>query len=99
MKKDNILTVEKFIELSNLPGITEEDITGKSRNEVIAIAREVYWYCLNLQGLGHRRISQIDGRCKQTISSGIQTVKNLLETNHPLVEPHREIIKIFASTA
>jgi len=95
------LTVERFIELSNLSdiGITKDDITGRSRNEEIAIAREVYWYCLNLQGLGHRRISRIDGRRKQTISSGIKTVKNLLDTNHPLVEHHREVIEIFASTA
>lgn len=93
------LTVEKFIELSNLSNITKDDITGRSRNEEIAIAREVYWYCLNLQGLGHRRISRIDGRRKQTISSGIKTVKNLIETNHPLLEPHKQTIEIFASTA
>lgn len=93
------LTVERFIELSNLSNITKEDITGRSRSEAVAIAREVYWYCLNLQGLGHRRISRLDGRRKQTISSGIRTVKNLIETNHPLVEHHREVIEIFASTA
>jgi chromosomal replication initiation ATPase DnaA len=47
------LTIEEFIELSNLSdtGVTKNDITGRSRNEEIAIAREVYWYCLNLQGL------------------------------------------------
>ena len=95
------LTIEEFIELSNLSntGITKDDITGRSRKEEVAIAREVYWYCLNLQGLGYRRISRIDGRRKQTILSGIRTVKNLIETNHPLVKHHREVIQIFASTA
>lgn len=95
----DILTVEKFIELSELTNITKEDITGRSRNETIAVAREVYWYCLNLQGLGYRKIARLDGRTKQTIQSGIRTVKNLIETNHPLVAPHKEVIQIFVSTA
>jgi len=93
------LTVEMFIELSNLTNITKEDITGRSRSESVAIAREVYWYCLNLQGIGYRRISQLVGRRKQTISSGIRTVKNLIETNHPLIKQHKDVIEIFASTA
>lgn len=95
----NTLTVERFIELSSPSNITKEDIIGRSRNEAIAIARETYWYCLNLQGLGHRKIAKIDGRAKQTISSGIKTVKNLLETNHPLILPHIGVIRIFASPA
>lgn len=93
------LTVERFIELSNLSNITKEDITGRSRKEEVAIAREVYWYCLNLQGIGYRRISRMDGRARETILSGIRTVKNLIETNHPLVEQHKDVIEIFASTA
>ena len=93
-----ILTVERFIELANLSEISKDDIEGKSRNETIAIAREVYWYCLNLQGLGHRKIAQIDGRRKQTISSGIRTAKNLIETNHPLVDMYKEVINLFVST-
>lgn len=95
------LTIERFVELLNYSNvsITKEDITGRSRSEVVAIAREVYWYCLNLQGLGYRKISQMDGRKKQTISSGIRTVKNLIETNHPLVESYRKVIEIFVPTA
>jgi chromosomal replication initiation ATPase DnaA len=93
------LTVERFIELSNLSNITKEDIAGRSRKEEVAIAREVYWYCLSLQGIGPRIISRMDGRGKQTISSGIRTVKNLIETNHPLVAPYKDVIEIFASTA
>ncbi|MDR1089930.1 MAG: hypothetical protein LBL79_02550 [Prevotella sp.] len=93
------LTVGEFIELSDLLNITEEDISGRSRNEEVAIAREVYWYCLNLRGLGYRRISRLTGRRKQTISSGIRTIKNLIETNHPLVEPYKNVIEIFVSTA
>lgn len=52
------LTIEKYIELFKLPkpGITKEDITGRSRNAPIAIAREVYGYLLNLQGMSHRQI-------------------------------------------
>ncbi|MDR0823909.1 MAG: hypothetical protein LBN74_02370 [Prevotella sp.] len=94
----SMLTVDKFIELSKL-NITKEDITGKSRKEEVAIAREIYWYCLNTQGFGYRRISRLDGRCKQTILSGIRTVKNLIETNHSLIKPYKNIIDIFASTA
>jgi chromosomal replication initiation ATPase DnaA len=94
------LTIEEFIELSNLSdtGVTKNDITGRSRNEEITIAREVYWYCLNLQGLGNRRISRIDGRRKQTISSGIRTIKNLLETNNGMLEQYKGVIEYFHAT-
>lgn len=90
------LTVERFIELSNLSNITKEDITGRSRSEAIAIAREIYWYCLNLQGIGYRKISQFDGRKPETILSGIRTVRNLIETNHPLVESYKELIESYS---
>ncbi|MDR2993567.1 MAG: hypothetical protein LBV11_07000 [Bacillus cereus] len=94
-----MLSIEEFIKLSNLSGITKEDIIGRSRKEKITIAREMYWYCLNIQGLGYRRIAKIEGRCKQTISSGICTIKNLINTNHHLVEPYKDVIKLLVPTA
>ena len=80
---NSILTVEKFLELSNQSEIriTKEDITGRSRIAPVAIAREAYWYCLNLQGVGYSEISRLDGRSRTTVMSGIRTVRNLIETS------------------
>jgi chromosomal replication initiation ATPase DnaA len=88
-------TIERFIDLSGVLeiGITKQDILGKSRKEEIAIARETYWYWLNKNGLGCRKISQIDGRRKETILSGIRTIKNLIETDHPLINPYKKILE------
>lgn len=83
-------------EFSNKIGIPEEDIKGKSRKEHIAIARELYWLYLYKNGYGYRRISQIDGRKPETILSGIRTVRNLIETNHPLVEQYKDLIESFS---
>jgi len=83
-------------EFSQRVGVPEDDIKGRSRKENIAIARELYWLYLNTNGYGYRKISQLDGRKPETILSGIRTVRNLIETNHPLVEPYKELIESFS---
>lgn len=98
MKNDNeYISIELFIELSDLQNrINEEDIRGKSRRENIAIAREAYWYCINKTGIGTRRIARTVNRKRETVRSGIRTIKNLIETNNPLVEPYRKVIEYFS---
>lgn len=83
-------------QFSEIVGISEDDIKGRSRKENVAIARELYWLYLNTRGYGYRKISQFDGRKPETILSGIRTVRNLIETNHPLVEPYKELIESFS---
>ncbi|MFV0587084.1 hypothetical protein [Bacteroides reticulotermitis] len=78
-------------DFSRITGILEADLKGRSRTEKVAVAREMYWIYLNYRGMGYRRISQWDGRKPETILSGIRTVRNLIETNHPLVEPYKEV--------
>ncbi|NDW19287.1 hypothetical protein D0T53_10220 [Dysgonomonas sp. 216] len=82
-------------EFSQKVGIPEDEIKGRSRKESIAIARELYWLYLYKNGKGYRKISQLDGRKPETILSGIRTIRNLIETNHPLVEQYKELIKSF----
>jgi chromosomal replication initiation ATPase DnaA len=94
--KDEYITIERFIELSNFKNsITEEDIMGMSRRENIAIAREMLWYCMNKNGIGTRRISRFAGRKRETVRSGIRTIRNLIETENPLIEPYRDAIEYF----
>jgi chromosomal replication initiation ATPase DnaA len=86
--------IDKFIELSGLE-ITYQDIRGRSRREDIAISREAFWYCLSKSGLGTRKIARIAGRKRETVRSGIHTVKNLIETNNPLSHPYAKAIEYF----
>jgi len=85
------MTIEEFIESAGYP-VSVEEARGRSRREKVAVAREAYWYFLSRHGLGCRRIARMDGRAKETIQSGLRTVKNLIETDHPLIKPYREII-------
>jgi chromosomal replication initiation ATPase DnaA len=90
------ISIDQFIELSNLENsITEEDIMGISRKENIAIAREMLWYCMNKKGVGTRRIARFAGRKRETVRSGIRTIKNLIETESLLIEPYRPAIEYF----
>lgn len=90
---DTILTIEEYSEKTKIP---VEDLKGKSRKQNIAIARELYWLYLNTNGYGYRKISQLDGRTPETILSGIRTIRNLIETNHPLIEPYKDLIESFS---
>lgn len=68
---------------------------GISRKENIAIAREMLWYCMNKKGIGTRRIARLAGRKRETVRSGIHTIRNLIETDNPLIEPYRDVIEYF----
>jgi chromosomal replication initiation ATPase DnaA len=95
-RRKEYISIERFIELSNLENsITKEDIMGISRRENIAIAREMLWFCMNKNGIGTRRISRFAGRKRETVRSGIRTIRNLIETGSLLVEPYRGAIEYF----
>jgi hypothetical protein len=91
-KKKRMLSVEEFIKQTGT-AVSAEQLTGRSRTAEISVAREAYWYCLHTQhGMGYRRIASLAGRCKETVRSGLTTIRNLLETGHPLIAPFRSLL-------
>ncbi|MDR1336373.1 MAG: hypothetical protein LBK22_06055 [Tannerella sp.] len=87
-----MISIDEFIARSG-SSVSPDEVRSRSRKTQVAIAREAYWYYLRVRhGLGPRRISRLDGRCKETVFSGLKTIQNLLETNHPLVSPYQHIL-------
>ena len=84
-------------EYSKMVGIPEEELMGRSKSYTITTAREVYWYYLKTTNLSScYNTAKIFNRVPSTILSGVKTVRNLIETNHPLIHPHKEFIETFS---
>jgi hypothetical protein len=90
---EDYLSIEDFIILSLLKGkINEEDIINHVRKVNIKVPREAYWHYLSLIGLGTRRIAVLANRKRETVRSGIRTLKNMLDTNDPLLDWYRSFL-------
>ena len=87
---NNLLSISEY---SQLIGIPEQELKGRSRIETIAIARQVYWYILSIKGIGYRAISRLADRTPATVLSGIRSVKWLFDNNHPLIQDYTDIIQ------
>lgn len=71
-------TIETYSKKTKIPVKT---LLGKSRKFTITLAREIYWLYLHKNGLSYSEIAAIFKRKQHsTISSGINTAKNMITT-------------------
>lgn len=80
-------------EYSERVGISEEELTGKSRKRNLTIPRFVYWFYLNKLNpveWSSAEIAFVFGRESQAIRYGIKQVRNFIETNDAIIEPYRK---------
>ncbi|GAB6119248.1 helix-turn-helix domain-containing protein [Dysgonomonas termitidis] len=87
---DTILSLKEYAERTDIP---EEELTGKSRKQVLAVARFIYWFYLNKSDpvrWSSVKIAEIFGREHPAILHGIKQVKNFIDTNDSIIEPYRK---------
>lgn len=89
---DNILTIAKF---AKKLGVPKEYIDSKSRENRHKIPRQLYWLYLRKRGLDKRMIARIFDLSHSTISSGIKTISNLIETKDPILSQYKDFIYSF----
>ncbi|MDL2289974.1 hypothetical protein LJB95_01035 [Paludibacteraceae bacterium OttesenSCG-928-F17] len=76
-------------------GIPIEDILGPSRKQNLMIIRECIWYTMRYQKYQLKEIARIFNRKHSSIHSGINTLKNLLDTNHFMLDPYQHLLNMF----
>ncbi|MDR1091890.1 MAG: hypothetical protein LBL79_12520 [Prevotella sp.] len=73
-----MITIERY---SSKTGVSTDFLLGKSRRFHISLAREMYWLYLRKNGFTYHEIAEMFGRRQHsTVSSGINTAKNMLLT-------------------
>lgn len=75
-------------------GIPETELTGRSRKQRIALARQSYWYHLWKRGHKVTSIAKMFNRnAHSTVISGINTVKDLIDTKDERITKYLELLE------
>ena len=94
---NDALTIASFTELFTVyakeVGITPHELKGPCRKFPIKTAREAFWHHLTLQGWSYPAIGRFFNRTHPTIISGVRTVRNMIDTNDPVVQPYKNVIE------
>lgn len=85
-------------EYSQIVGISEDSLLGKSRGRPLPTARQVHWLCMINAGFSYEKIGMLYDRHYTTILEGVQNVKNMIETRDSLIAPYLQIIDHFTAT-
>lgn len=86
---------EILIAYSEYTGISVEEILGPSRKQNLMIIRECIWYTMRYQKYQLKEIAILFNRKHSSIHSGINTFKNLLDTNNLMLKPYRHLLETF----
>ncbi len=86
---------EIIIAYSRHTGISIEEILGPARKQKLMIVRECIWYTMRYQKYQLKEIGQIFNRKHSSIYSGINTLKNLIDTNNFIVDPYKHLLNKF----
>jgi len=84
------LTLEHYSEEVK---VSVSELTGTSRIPSIALARQTYWYYLQQNGVILKDIANLfHRRSHSTIISGINTIKDMIDTKNNSIESYLQAI-------
>lgn len=88
---EDIITLSDY---ADIVGVPEEILTGSRGKREITIPRHLYWLYLNkARKLSCYALAKYFGTSAWNITSGVRSIKNLIDTRDPLVLPYMDFIE------